>query len=253
MELNGFYRGVVEDNKDPEVRGRVRARIWGIHTDKKVKTDTEGIPTNELPWCEPCLPIMEGGISGFGMFGVPLQGSHIMIFFENGNLNQPRYFASLPSIPKNVPDKSQGFNDPEGKYPTSARINEPDWHRLARGVKNNTLVTTKNSLRDTIEPSSPANPSYPHNWVITTHGGITIELDSTPNFERLHLYHPSNSYIEIDTNGNMVIRSGLNSYEVVIGNKKKHVGGDEEDVIDGELDITVTGNVNIKGASINLN
>ena len=117
-QFNSFYRGVVEENNDPEKRGRVRVRIWGLHTENKTKTETEGIPTDELPWAEPCIPIFEGGISGFGMFGVPVQGSHVMIFFENGNYFQPRYFASLPSMnPEELPDKRQGFSDPAGQYP----------------------------------------------------------------------------------------------------------------------------------------
>ena len=220
MNLNGFYRGVVEDNVDPEKRGRVRARIWGLHTPNKTKTTKDGIPTSELPWVEPCIPIAEGGISGFGVFAVPLPGSHIMIFFEAGNLNQPRYFASLPGVPTEAPDGTKGFNDPSETYPTEGRLNEPDWHRLARGVTGNTLLTTKNSLRDTFEPASPAAPRYPHNYVIVTHGGITIELDSTPKAERLHLYHPSNSYIEIDKDGNMVVRSSNDKYEITIGKVK---------------------------------
>lgn len=251
MKLNGFYRGVVEDNIDPDKKGRVRARIWGIHTKTKVKSDFDGIPTEELPWVEPCLPIMEGGVGGFGMFGVPVQGSHIMIFFENGNINQSRYFASLPGYPTEKPIKEEGFNDPNGVYPQ--KTDEPDWHRLARGVRNRTLVATKNKEVDIIEPTSPAQPEYPHNFVINTHGGITIELDSTPGAERLHFYHPSNSYIEIDVDGTMVVRSTRDKYEIVLGFKKKHVRGDEESLIDGNLDITVTGNVNIKGANINFN
>ena len=100
MKLNGFYRGVVEDNDDPEKAGRVRVRIFGIHTEKINKTEIEGIPIDELPWAEPCLPIIEGSISGFGMWGVPLQGAHVMLFFENGNVSNPRYFASMPGIPE---------------------------------------------------------------------------------------------------------------------------------------------------------
>jgi hypothetical protein len=34
-KLTGFYRGVVEDNKDPLKAGRVRVRIHGLHTPKK--------------------------------------------------------------------------------------------------------------------------------------------------------------------------------------------------------------------------
>ncbi|MFW6014834.1 MAG: hypothetical protein ACOCRK_00185 [bacterium] len=48
-KLHGMYRGVVEDNKDPEKMGRCKIRVWGVHTEKKNKTSTEGIPTEEIP------------------------------------------------------------------------------------------------------------------------------------------------------------------------------------------------------------
>jgi len=251
--LYGFYRGVVEDNNDPLKMGRVRVRVWGLHTDKKSKSNTEGIPVDELPWADPCLPIMGGGISGFGMFGVPVNGSHIMVFFENGQYLQPRYFASLPSFPTEAPDPSKGFNDPDGKYPRRERLNEPDWPRLARGEKKDTLITTKNSLRQVNEPRSPYAARYPHNFVWVTHSGITIELDSTPGQERLHFYHPSNSYVEIDKDGRMVIRSQQDTITVAMGNKNEHVGENWTVKIIGDVNITADGTVTIQGASILLN
>jgi len=274
--LTGFYRGVVEDNKDPELRGRVRARIFGIHTALKVKTEIEGIPTNELPWSEPCLPIMEGGVSGFGMFGVPVQGSHVMIFFENGNLFQPRYFASLPGVTSTVPDRAKGFNDPDGVYPTTHRLGEPDMHRLARGISAQTSVTTKNSNRDTgvaqagggnwDEPVSPYGTVYPNNLVLATHGGIVMEFDSTPRSKRFNIYHPSNTFIECDNDGNLVIKNNGTRYNITKGSEKiyakidRHVtvdgiqghitGGDKIDEMSSNHLVDVVGNqtVNIGGA-----
>jgi hypothetical protein len=267
-KLTGFWRGVVEDNNDPLKAGRVRIRIHGIHTEKKIKNETEGIPTDELPWAEPCMPIHEGSVSGFGAWCVPLQGSQVMIFFENSNPSQPRYFASMPAIPESkeqysnnnrATSKNDGFKDPDGTYPVKNRLGEPDFHRLSRGVSDETLVTTKNQERDLgvptalggnwDEPESPFAAKYPHNHVIATHGGITIELDSTPGSTRLHLYHPSNSFIEIDNEGNMVVKNGAEKYEIVTSGKnihikqqrnlsidagsKKRVGDDEEIEIGG--------------------
>jgi phage baseplate assembly protein gpV len=240
--LSGFFRGVVEDNKDPLKAGRVRVRIHGIHTSKIVKDELEGIPTNELPWAEPCMPIHEGSVSGFGVWSVPLQGSQVMLFFENSNVTQPRYFASMPGIPESkeqyynnnrASGKTDGFKDPDGAYPTKWRLGEPDVHRLARGISEGTLVDTKNQERDIgvptalggnwNEPQSPYNTVYPHNHVIATHGGITIELDSTPGSTRLHLYHPSNSFIEIDNDGNMVVKNNGEQYEIVTQGKNIHI------------------------------
>jgi hypothetical protein len=243
-KFNSFYRAVVEENEDPEKRGRVRVRIWGLHTEYKTKSETEGIPVAELPWAEPALPIFEGGISGFGMFGVPVQGSHVMIFFENGNYFQPRYFASMPTMnPDQMPDKRLGFCDPDGTYPFKPRLSEPDWHRLGRGVSINTLVTTKLLNRilavqaakgglPFTEPPSPYNAQYPHNWVFTTHGGLTLELDSTPGSKRFHLYHPSNTYIECDNDGNLVIRSTGTRHDLANDNSFSYTKGFREVSVD---------------------
>lgn len=282
--LNGFYRGVVEDNRDPLKVGRVRVRIHGLHTPKKEKSDIEGIPTDELPWAEPCMPIHEGSVSGFGAWAVPLQGSQVMLFFEDSNPSQPRYFASMPGIPEakeqfsintRATSKKDGFRDPDGEYPSKHRLGEPDFHRLARGVSSETLVSTKNQQKAIgiptalggtwSEPDSPYNAQYPHNHVIATHGGITIELDSTPGSTRLHLYHPSNSFIEVDNDGNMVVKNNAEKYEIVlegkniyirqqrnitidgeskkkvVGNEAIEVGGDREEKIDGDLTKTIDG------------
>lgn len=95
--FNGIYRGVVEDNNDPNQTMRCRIRIFGLHTSKFEKVDGEGIPTDELIWAEPAIPITGGGASGFGTFGVPLQGTQVFLFFEGGSFLQPRYFAWSPT------------------------------------------------------------------------------------------------------------------------------------------------------------
>lgn len=95
--FSGIYRGVVEDNNDPEKKMRCRIRVFGLHTAKYDKTDGEGIPVDELIWAEPAVPITGGGASGFGTFGVPLQGTQVFLFFEGGNFLQPRFFAWSPT------------------------------------------------------------------------------------------------------------------------------------------------------------
>ena len=261
-KLTGIFRCVVEDNKDPLKAGRVRVRIYGLHTSKTIKTETEGIPVDELPWAEPAMPSFYGSLSGFGEWGVPLQGSHVFVFFENENISRPIYFASVPGIPESkesysnnnrITSKNDGFKDPDGEYPAINRLGEPDFHRLSRGISDETLVTTKNQERDLgvptalggswSEPTSPYNAQYPHNHVIATHGGITIELDSTPGSTRLHLYHPSNSFIEIDDDGNMVIKNEGEKYEIVTEGNNIHIkqqrnisidGNDKKRVVGGE-------------------
>lgn len=101
--FSGIYRGIIEDNKDPEKKGRCRVRIFGIHSKNLDKTSGEGIPTDELIWAEPAFPITGGGASGFGQFGIMLQGTQVFIFFEGGNFLQPRFFGWSPTLPETPP------------------------------------------------------------------------------------------------------------------------------------------------------
>lgn len=258
-QLDGFFRGVCEENDDPLKAGRIRVRVFGVHTESKIKTATGGIPTNELPWAEPCFPISEGGISGFGIWSIPLQGSHVAVFFENGHPMHPRYFGSFAAVPStksyvaidrtyaNTSSPNDGFKDPDGIYPS--RLNEPDVHRLARGVSAKTLVEVKNKNLDKnvskafggawSEPVSPFKAQYPHNFVIATHGGAVIELDSSPGAKRFQIYHPSNTYIECDNQGVMVIRNNSSRYDIVLGARNAHYGNNNSETIEGEERVKV--------------
>ena len=255
--LTGFYRGIVEDRLDPEKLGRVRIRIFGVHTDVKIKTPTEGVPTEELPWAQPVISPVEGGVSGFGLWSVPLHGSQVLVYFEEGNMMHPRYMASLPGRPeessKGKGDK--GFYDPDEKYPidTLEKPHEPnekgteiennDMHKLATGEKtDDTIVKHKKDAKDKSvktatndqwdEPDPYYAAEYPDNIVFATHSGITIEIDNTDGEERLHVYHPSKSYIEIDKEGNIVIRNAKDKFEIVDNDKKVHIMGNQDETID---------------------
>jgi len=235
FRFDGIYRGVVEDNNpiNPQTGesykdGRIRIRIWGLHTSIKTNDIYEGIPTDNLPLAYPALSLFEGSTTGFGSWTVPVNGSHVFVFFEQGNHMRPIYFASAPGIPKYKVDTTIGFNDPDGVHPKENRLNEPDFHRLARGESETTILTEREDSRVTgistpesswDEPEPEYNAEYPKNKVIATHGGIVIEIDDTDENQRLHIYHPSKTYIEISKDGNLTIKSAGNNFTIVGGDK----------------------------------
>lgn len=56
-----FYFGVVENILDPLQCGRAQVRIFGLHSD-----DKNLLPTENLPWAIPLLPITSANISEIG-------------------------------------------------------------------------------------------------------------------------------------------------------------------------------------------
>lgn len=244
-KLFGIYKGVIEDNNDTEKQmGRCKIRIFGVHTPKKVKTETEGIPTNEIPWAEPALGLFGGSVNGIGAWTVPVQGTLVFIFFEQGNILKPRYFATIPGYPTDQNHgfaKEEGFSDPDEVYPYEEitaphkpnALNEPDYHKLSRGIKTDTIIEYIDADLDTgvsragggtwDEPASSYNTTYPHNNVFSTKSGITIEMDDTPDNERIHIYHPSKTYIEINKDGQFIIRNSNHKIEIVENSKKTHI------------------------------
>ena len=184
-ELNGIYRGVVEDNIDPLKAGRCRVRVFGVHTAVKEQTTTTGVPTDNLPWAEPALSLIEGAISNYGVWGVPLQGAHVFLFFENGNILNPRFFASAPGIPTTAPDTTLGFNDPDGVYPD--KLDDPDFY-------------------------SPEGSEYNECISLATHGGHRIEIDNTPGNKRILIVHQCGATIGISNSGDISI-SAFNNLE----------------------------------------
>jgi len=57
-------------------------------------------------------------------------------------------------------------------------------------------------------------------------------VDNTDGKERIHVYHPSNSYIEINHEGSIIIRNAKDKFEIVDENKKVHVMGAQDSTID---------------------
>ena len=209
-KITAIMRGTVESNKDPLKAGRCKIRVFGLHTGNKSPKSTDGIPTEHLPWAEPCNPIF-GGISKVGIYGVPEQGAHVFLFFEAGNISQPRYFATAPGIPKDPRDPSRGFYDPDDIFPTDEHFGSPDWNE---GIGNTESV-------------------YPNSFVIGDKAGSKIEFDSTPGKEKIIIEHGiTHSKLTFDSSG-VNQSSGSNSDTTYTGSKNNVISGDMVQTISG--------------------
>jgi uncharacterized protein involved in type VI secretion and phage assembly len=70
----GKYRGVVTDNNDPQMRGRVRARVPDIYGE------------GESGWAMPSVPYAGADV---GLFLIPPVDAGVWIEFENGDPAYP--------------------------------------------------------------------------------------------------------------------------------------------------------------------
>lgn len=153
-----------------------------------------------------------------------------------------------------------GFADPNKKYPLY--FDEPDTNRLARHEEiNKTIVYKKEAaqLKDVIaadgstwdQPPIPYNAQYPFNHVMQTESGHILEFDDTPHSERVHIYHKSGTFTEVDANGTQVNRIVGDGYEILERNGFVQVHGSLNVTIDGAHNIYVKNamNLNVDGVT----
>jgi len=148
---------------------------------------------------------------------------------------------------------ANGFKDPNGKYPIKTMVNEPDTHRLARSEKiYETIVFAKEAARakhirkpmwvkrklEWSQPEIPYNAKYPFNQTRVTESGHVEEWDDTKDSERIHRYHKSGTYEEIDRNGTRTTRIVGDNYEILERNGNL--------LVRGQCNITVVGDANVR-------
>ena len=250
-----WFVGVVEDRSDPTYTGRVRVRCLGYHTEDKTV-----LPTSDLPWASPVLPITSSGISGIGHSPTGLvEGSWVFGFFRDSNYSQePIVLGSLPGRPSEAAGTT-GFYDPNQIFPRY--VNEPDTNRLAVNDEDNphlglelrkaarvTNIATADFDATTAadssvigasdtdnwnQPEIAYNATYPNNHVYESESGHVLEFDDTADAERIHLYHKTGSSVEYNPNGDRIdIIKGI-SYNITSSHNLVN--------IDGRSDISIGG------------
>lgn len=249
-----WWFGAVEDRNDPLKIGRVRVRVFGLHT-----ANRSVLPTDSLPWAYVIQPITSAANSGIGYSptGI-LESTHVFGFWADGdNMQMPIVLGTMAGIPTQAGNsegiKDVGFNDPNGVYPKEA--NQPDTDKLARGESTGTIIEAKNVTRvqnipsglisSFSEPESSYNAKYPKNHVYTSESGHVQEFDDTPGHERIHLFHRSGTSMEFGPDGSLVERVVKDNYQVVLGDDYIYVKGTANVTVDGNVLVNVLGSAEV--------
>lgn len=153
-----------------------------------------------------------------------------------------------------------GFRDPNNKYPLKSYINEPDTNRLARGIITGTVIEKKDSnIKKGVpkavdqgswdQPNNGFGSKYPFNKVMETESGHIQEFDDSPGHERIHTYHRSGTFTEIDPNGTQVNYIIGDNFTLMERNGSIHVAGEYNLTADGNANIFCRSDANIEVSS----
>lgn len=120
MYSNSFYGddvrwfiGRVVDNNDPLRLGRLRVRIYGIHSGS-----TEHIPEYALPWAQVVIPVTEEGSTGYGSNPAILPSAQVFGIFLDGKDSQlPLVIGSIPKIESDKAEDDQYTNPTDDQLP----------------------------------------------------------------------------------------------------------------------------------------
>jgi hypothetical protein len=217
-----WFTGAVVDINDPENLGRVKVRIYGIHSDSQVD-----LPDADLPWAQIVVPVTEGGTNGLGNnLGIKVGALVFGMFLDGKHSQLPMIFGSLPKF--------------EGD-----------------GITTNSLATgtqTKSYTPDSTigEPDDPYAAEYPKNRVYETESGHVKEYDDTPNATRIRELHQSGTFYQINHDGDLVTHIVRDGYRLVVGNDSVHVEGSVRIIADQGCTVESATQVSVEAPSISL-
>lgn len=225
--------GVVEDINDPQEMGRVRVRLVGKHNEFLAE-----LPLNQLPW----TPVLNG-ISlepSDWVLASQVSADEYVILGKVNGVSNTRF---LPN---------QGFYDPNESLPRNTIQDHPQQARI--DYKRSSSYVSKVATRRVNVPiavsgswSQPSiettnAPVYPNNEVKVSKNGHSLEVDDTPQYERISLYHSSGTYTEMQAKGDRVSVITGSDYEIIIKDKDVYIEGSCNVTVMGDSTLLVKGN-----------
>lgn len=207
-----FAFGSVEDVDDPDKFGRVRVRVFNIHT--------VDIKTEDLKWSICLQSTSSTSIAGVGLSPTGLSvGSFVFGVFTDTDKQD---FLVL------------------GTYCGAKDVN-----LMATGTGPSEAVGIKNKISHHHADEQSVDYTkvkYPKNVIYQSRSGHVIEVDDTEGGERINILHRSGSNIEIMADGSIQMHSVKDMVHVVEGDYKLRIVGDSDIKVDGSQNAIIGGN-----------
>ena len=166
-----WWFGVVEDRADPLALGRVKVRVYGYHTEDKVK-----LPTVDLPWSMCIQPTTSASAGGIGSSPTgPIEGTWVIGFWRDPDfMQEPMVLGTIPGIapPTAVPGGESPYTfDPaqrvEPTEPTSSTTSADGSVREFSTPADTTDGTVLVRVNGVVQSASNVPPSSPNNVELT--------------------------------------------------------------------------------------
>jgi cytoskeletal protein CcmA (bactofilin family) len=277
-----WWMGIVENRNDPLKVGRCQVRIFAWNDASKANLPTNQLLWSQpmLPLnSNNVKPPPEGTmVSGFFMDGNlaqhPIMTGWIPGIPDTAPADPSQGFCdprtntqlqSAPRPPQTVEYQTNGAGVKITEAPNANRnpsnLNQPMTNPLARNEnlqgtaitqRNNSLVTgvpiatgTNNGNSQTWnEPKSPYATQYGYNAVEAGESGNVFERDDTFGAERIHMFHRSGTFFEMQTDGTYVQKSAKDHYDIALGSKYESTFGSKNVNIQGDKTEQIKGNHN---------
>ena len=175
---DGEYRGIIQDNNDPQKQGRCRLIVSEVLGHSVISG-----------WAEPAVMIV-GKSGDWGECNIPPVGAIVWVRFVHGYVDKPVYgkgYSPAPNAEYHLPNRALGVAG-----------------SISKGTRDG-------------EPGDPFAATYPNNRVFQTPGGHLLEFDDTPGGERIHIWHKAGAFLEIHPDGTIVTVTPGNLYTAADG------------------------------------
>lgn len=233
MSGSYWFLGIVEDNLDPEKSGRVKVRCFGLHTENLNK-----ISTDSLPWA---LVGVSTNSSSSDIGSISIGTCVYGIFLDAMEQQIPFVTNVVPGLHIGINNKI-GFNNFK-ENPPKEGDHTGNIHSRVHNIPDRVYYADRDSANgaNISEPKQKRKPKYPSNIATVTDGGHIIERDDTPSQERLCIQHIDGSYIEMNQEHNMILKT-INDMMVFCQNYNQSVEKDRNIAVQGNDNLKVMGN-----------
>lgn len=182
---SGLYRGIVENNADPEQLGRVQVRIHDIHGDETTTA------REVLPWAEVAEFGCGGYDSGSAVAAQLVPGSGVFVGFEKGFIDNPIILGAYRARPQFAQEmrtvSGKRTTDPEEPFDENAPWVPPE-------QQNETPkdIYFRDGAEADFEDTIPTRTTH-----IKTTKGHTILTEDRDGEEYLHIIDRAGQTIEM--------------------------------------------------------